>query len=270
VVKTKGTKEWATRNVNFSEGCSNGCLYCYARKMAHRFGRRSWNDWPNMNNKSEMANRRFQKRDGWIMSPSSHDITWQNVKLAINVFYNILKAHNNLLIVTKPDPLVIKKLCEELLFAYREQVLFRFTISSLDDRILSYWEPGAPSAQKRLAALRYAFMNNYNTSVSIEPFLDENVVELVKTLLPWVTDTIWIGPMNKVHVPKKLWTEKEEELYSPQSLLKIKEQVDSLGSEKIRYKDHFLNKLQENNSYRKKKYSNSVRKLTDFFWEVEF
>lgn len=35
--KTKastGTKEWAKKNLNISVGCSNSCLYCYARQMS--------------------------------------------------------------------------------------------------------------------------------------------------------------------------------------------------------------------------------------------
>lgn len=36
---TQGTKEWASSNINLFYGCANNCMYCYAKKMALRFGR---------------------------------------------------------------------------------------------------------------------------------------------------------------------------------------------------------------------------------------
>ena len=42
-----GTYEWARRTANCVEGCFHDCLYCYAKAMAIRFGRRSADDWRN-------------------------------------------------------------------------------------------------------------------------------------------------------------------------------------------------------------------------------
>ncbi len=51
---TLGTKEWADSNINCYYGCSNDCLYCYAKKMAIRFKRKTEDTWkimiPNQNN----------------------------------------------------------------------------------------------------------------------------------------------------------------------------------------------------------------------------
>jgi len=210
--------------------------------MANRFG---WKEnWREMENKEEMGKKKFMKRDGMIMSPSSHDITESNVELAIKVFKNILEPGNELLIVSKPKGSLIKKVCKAI-EPWKKQVLFRFTIGTLNDKIRAYWEPGAPTINERLEALEYAHENDWRTSVSVEPFLDENVVGLVRVLIPLVSDTIWIGPMNKIHVPKELWTEKEKKLYSPKTLIQIKEEVDALNSNKIRYKDHFLANLKK-------------------------
>lgn len=65
---TTGTKEWAEFNVNFSKGCSNNCKYCYARKIASRFGWKTC--WEEMENKPFMETKGFKKRDGVIMSQS--------------------------------------------------------------------------------------------------------------------------------------------------------------------------------------------------------
>jgi len=156
LTKTLGTKEWAVKNVNFSVGCENNCKYCYAKAMAYRFGRiKNREEWEYMRNKPEMAKKRFKKVEGWIMSPSSHDITEKNVDLAIDVFRNILIAGNKLLIVTKPRFECIKKICVSL-DPYRKQILFRFTIGSNNTLTLRYWETNASGFEERLASLRFA------------------------------------------------------------------------------------------------------------------
>lgn len=238
---TLGTKEWAKYNVNFSKGCSNNCKYCYARRMGDRFGWKKSENWTEMDNREEMATKGFRLRDGNIMSPSSHDITSFNIELAIKVFKNILSVGNKLLIVSKPKCTLVKAICSEI-ENWKSQVIFRFTIGSLDDRIRAYWEPNAPTFEDRLDSLKYAFSNGWRTSVSIEPFLDENVPELIRVIDNFVTDTIWVGPMNKIHVPKDLWTQNEEKLYSAKNLQILKNKIDNLKSEKVMFKDHFLSK----------------------------
>jgi DNA repair photolyase len=69
----------------------------------------------------------------------------------------------------------------------------------MNDRILKFWEPGAPDFEDRLDSLAYAFDSGYQTSVSVEPMLDsDNIYELVDTVEPLVTDAIWIGKMNHI------------------------------------------------------------------------
>ena len=237
---TSGTKEWARYNVNFSKGCSNNCKYCYAKKMGKRFG---WKEnWVDMENKESMSSKSFNRRDGLIMCPSSHDITDANIDLALKVFKNILRPGNDLLIVSKPKFSLIERICTEL-EEWKEQVIFRFTVGTLDDSIRKKWEPGAPSIYERFSSLKLAYDLGWQTSISIEPMLDENVTELIDELLPWVTESIWVGPMNKIHVPKELWTKSEEQLYSRESLIGIKKKIELLNSDKIRFKDHFLSKI---------------------------
>jgi DNA repair photolyase len=81
--------------------------------------------------------------------------------------------------------------------------MFRFTIGAMNNAILRFWEPGAPSFKERLDSLTYAFCSGYKTSVSIEPMLDsDNVLDLILTVEPFVTDSIWLGMMN--HIRKNI------------------------------------------------------------------
>ena len=133
------------------------------------------------------------------MFPTKHDITTSNYDDCLIVLNNLLKVGNNVLIVSKPSDMVIDRLTNDLK-KYKSQILFRFTIGSLDNNILSFWEPGAPMFEDRAFALETAFCKGFATSISMEPLLDnelENTKKLVSILEPFVTDSIWIGKMNQ-------------------------------------------------------------------------
>ncbi len=111
---------------------------------------------------------------------------------------SMLHAGNRVLIVSKPHLEVISALCSALI-PFRALILFRFTIGAMDERILKYWEPGAPPFSERLLALQQARAAGYATSISAEPMLDApNIIPLVEALAPHVSDSIWIGKMNRV------------------------------------------------------------------------
>lgn len=194
-----GTREWAVKTVNCCTGCSNNCRYCYAREMAVRFGHiTKEEEWKNCLVRGEDVQKKYDKYDGRVMFPSTHDITPDNFKACFTVLAKLLGAGNNVLVVSKPNFECIRRVCDAFL-DYKSNILFRFTIGAIDEHILSYWEPNAPSYIERKKALEYAFDKGFQTSVSAEPLLDaEGVDELVSDLLPFITDALWIGKMNKI------------------------------------------------------------------------
>jgi DNA repair photolyase len=109
---------------------------------------------------------------------------------------NLLVAGNRVLVVSKPHFECIKTICK-MFEQFKDQILFRFSIGACDNRILSYWEPNAPSYNERKQCLIYAHQAGFQTSVSVEPMLDSsNIDALIGELLPYVTHSIWIGKMN--------------------------------------------------------------------------
>jgi len=199
--KVSGTKEWAASNENVSVGCSNRCKYCYAHAMAARFGRVPEGGWGNMQERPGIWEKGYGKRKGRIMFPTTHDIVPANRDLCIHALQGMLRAGNEVLVVSKPQPEAILWLIEDLK-PWRDQILFRFTIGSGDDRTLSFWEPGAPTFTQRLAALERAHNAGFATSVSMEPLLEmdeEATVNLVRLLAFTVTDAIWIGKANRLY-----------------------------------------------------------------------
>ncbi len=190
-----GTYEWATSNANFINGCIHDCKYCYSKEMAIRFKRKTPANWVNEEINYKQLEKNFKKADGYIMFPSSHDISPENLDSSLIFLDNLLKNGNNVLIVTKPHFAVIEKICDKF-SKHKKHILFRFTIGSCDTETLRFWEPNAPSFEERIQSLNYAYDLGFKTSVSCEPILDTNTQRLVEEIIPFVTDAIWIGKPN--------------------------------------------------------------------------
>jgi DNA repair photolyase len=194
---TSGTKEWADHNVNLIDGCVHDCKYCYAKKMAIRFKRKTETTWKVMGVRQRDVDKGYHKKTGRVMFPTSHDLVPDEpyFSACMSVLGKMLEARNDVLVTTKPHLVVIEYICKAFEM-YKSQIQFRFTITSNDDAILGEWEPGAPRFQERLDSLKYAFHAKFKTSISIEPCLMPDPRDLVEMLRPYVTESIWIGTMN--------------------------------------------------------------------------
>ena len=192
-----GTSEWSVKTVNCCTGCSHDCLYCYAKVLAIKRKQITANQWPFERIRQHDVKKKHRKKyDRQIMFPSTHDITPTNLDACMTVLKKLLDSGNQVLVVSKPHLECIEKICEQFM-RYRGQILFRFTIGACDDGILSFWEPNAPSYDERKNCLVYAREAGFKTSVSVEPMLDsENIDLLINDLIPYITDAIWIGTMN--------------------------------------------------------------------------
>ncbi len=167
----------------------------------------------------------YKKRNGRIMFPSSHDITPSILESCLIVLNKLLSSGNEILITSKPHLSIVKEICETFQ-KYQNQIQFRFTIGSINNRLLNFWEPGAPEFEERLNSLRFAYDLNYKTSVSIEPFLDYDPVPLVTVIDPFVNETIWIGIMhyinrNKVNAADKPYYEDIRRNYTLEHVYEI-------------------------------------------------
>jgi DNA repair photolyase len=244
---TSGTKEWADHNVNCISGCSNDCRYCYAKMIGTRFGRCTESTWKNMEIRKKDVERNYKKYKGRVMFPSSHDIVDEpGVKNACyTVLEKLLKAGNEVLITTKPLLNVTKEIITKFSF-YKDQIQFRFTITSKNDETIAFWEPNAPSYDERKKSLSLAYEEGFKTSVSVEPFLDENPQELIKEIKPCVTESIWIGPMNYIRrndIPTEdvIFYDRIRTYIDDDNLFKI--YSDLKNKSKIKFKDSMKIKL---------------------------
>lgn len=242
---TLGTKEWADSNVNCYYGCSNNCRYCYAKKMAIRFKRKTEETWKTMEPNQKAIEKGYSKRRGRIMFPTSHDITPESLSGCLIVLKKLLDANNEVLITTKPNLTCIKFICNSF-YKKKDLIQFRFTITSISNELLSFWEPNAPLFEERLESLIHAYDMGYKTSISIEPFLDENPFHLINELIPYVTDSVWIGKMNYIHF-KNVSSEdlkyylKIKKINEKENLIRIIERTKENGKYNIKIKDSVYN-----------------------------
>ena len=199
-----GTKEWATETVNFCNGCSNACIYCYARyNSVTRYHRMSHEDWPNEVVRDHDVRKKRKRVDGQVMIPSTHDITPGNIDAAETVLLKLLEAGNNILIVSKPQLECIKRLCDSLR-PYKDQILFRFSVGFVGERARNFWEPNAPTYKERLDCLRMACEFGFETSVSAEPLLEPwRAKAIVDGLRPFITHSFWVGKLNELRARTK-------------------------------------------------------------------
>jgi DNA repair photolyase len=242
-----GTKEWADHNINCVNGCFHDCRYCYAKIMANRFGRAIGKNWRDMVVRKEAVNKKYGRYHGRIMFPTSHDIV--NIPevedACFIVLEKILKKDNEILLTTKPSFTIIKHI-DEKFFNYKKNLQFRFTITSLDNKLLKFWEPNAPLFEERLKSLQFAFKKGYKTSVSIEPFLDFDPQPLVDQISPYITESIWIGIMNYISQKNLKGNEitfynSIRKNYTEKNLKTIYEKLNR--NPKIRWKDSIKKRL---------------------------
>jgi len=137
---TSGTKEWADYNVNCIKGCYNNCRYCYAKMMAKRFGRSMDHTWKNMTIRKEVLNKNFKRRPGRVMFPSTHDMFDISPfkEACFIVLKKLLESGNDVLITTKPRLTIIQEIDRQFSHC-KEQIQFRFTITSSNDKLLLQW-----------------------------------------------------------------------------------------------------------------------------------
>ena len=193
------TNEQKTTNINCVEGCSHNCRYCYGRLSAvERFKRMNREDRKNMQVREGEVEKGRGKRKNLVRFPSTHDITPEVLEPCLTVLGKLIDAGNEVIIVSKPHKESIEAICEKFQ-AHRQHLRFRFSIGAMDNTLLAYWEPGAPTFEERLKSLKLAQAQGFETKMQIDPMFDpEHAVNLFYALEPYVTGDIQIGGARKI------------------------------------------------------------------------
>ena len=200
--KATGFKDYGRRSVtrNVAIGCLHCCLYCCARLYGlifHSRTCRTWRDWG-----CERIVGVLPKIHRWrapVIFPSRHDLTPRILPTAVKWLRRCLRARNKVIVVSKPRLSTLARFCAQLA-EFKPQILFRFSITSLDSDLSRLWEPFAPPPHERLLCLRWAYERGWRTSVSCEPMLGgvEGALAVYGAVMPYVTDTCWFGPATNL------------------------------------------------------------------------
>jgi len=150
------------------------------------------------------------KNHGAVRFSTTHDITPEFLDRSFAVVRNLLAGENRVIVCSKPRLDCIRRLCRE--FADNHAGLeFRFTIGAMDDDILRFREPGAPSFKERFDRLKLDFRSGFDNSVNVEPMLDvANVSMLYRKLVSYVNVFINFGIMKNIRLNTKSRTQEEE------------------------------------------------------------
>jgi len=195
-----GTGEWAEINRNCMTGCSNDCVYCYARANAIEKGQvANRAAWTQEAPRPWELRKKHKREDGLVMFPTQHDTTPTNIQYNLPYLTGLLEAGNDVLFVTKANLSCMKTLCSKL-DGFKGKMLIRVTLGSMNQMLCKFWERNAPSPQERLLALQHALEAGFQTSVSMEPMLHgvEDAVSTFRAVEPFVNEKIWIGAMNEL------------------------------------------------------------------------
>lgn len=255
--KATGTKEWSNHSVNIITGCEHNCKYCYAKSSFMRYPNyagvskkdKTPADWGIERLREKDLLKRRTKKDGVIMYPTSHDITPTHLPEHLMVMGRMLASGNRLLIVTKPHLECVEAICGAF-EKYRDAILFRFTIGSQSDGHLKFWEPNAPSFEERLDCLKLAKRLGFRTSVSCEPLLTNQPKKLVEALLPYVTDSIWLGVMHMAR--QRLSANKELDAETEKWLVRVQGFCD---------KDRMADLYEKYRNHPKIRWKNTLKKM---------
>lgn len=214
--KAFGTHQWADQTINIIRGCKCGCLGCFAADIAHRHKQVEPGQWETEVLNDKALSRKVPGGHKLTMFPSTHNISPEFVEPCAEKIQQILDSGSDVLIVLKPWESVVTALCARF-DTFKDRIIYRFTIGSNDNEVLKFWEPGAPSYEERLRCLQYAFEHGFETSISCEPCWGGDVDRLVSELRPYVTDSIWIGKMNRGKARMKVnghWNPETEAIYN--------------------------------------------------------
>ena len=194
--KTKRRDPWFLDDytINAYSGCSFNCLYCYIR--GSKYGEHMEEKTSVKINVLEVLDKQLAARAkkgqyGIIVISSATDPYLQfekDYELTRGILKLVLKYRFPVHIITKSD-LVLRDI--DLLAAINEQailpfdlvgrlpqkVIISFSFSTIDNEIGRIFEPGAPSPELRLNALKTVLKAGFLCGVSLMP------------LLPYITDT---------------------------------------------------------------------------------
>ncbi|WP_233185597.1 DUF5131 family protein [Thermotoga sp. SG1] len=200
-VKSALTFSEAKRRYTLSPyvGCTNSCVYCYARDYARRYREMKWeSEVVVKKNIAEVLRKDIiRKKPGYVFMSTMCDPyqpieeKYRLTQKCLEVFLEFPLLEIELMILTK-STLVLRDLD---LFKKMKKLTVGLTVTTDDDEIRRIFEPNAASIEERIEVLKTLKENDVRTSVFISPMLPMDPEKLSKMLKPYV-DFVFIDDMH--------------------------------------------------------------------------
>ncbi len=163
---------------NLYRGCTHGCVYCYAPSLIH--DERRWGAYVDAKvNAPEVLDRELRRAKKQVIFISSASDPYQPVearyKITRKVLKVLLKYDFPLLLLTR-SPLILRDI--DLLTQFK-WLRVGFSITTVSTK---FYEPGVPSLEKRLEALKKLHDHGITTWVSMAPIVPQLMLENMDAL----------------------------------------------------------------------------------------
>lgn len=158
--------------INPYVGCPHKCVYCYAEYMRKLSGHaEEWGDFLDVKECPAPTHpaKLFHTRVMLSSVTDPYNRYEEQFRLTRNILTQLRFAQAEVCIYTK-SPLVLRDI-DLLKEMWKAEVCFSF--STADETFRQLAEPGAPSLQERINALRVLHENNIPTAVMIAPIFPE-------------------------------------------------------------------------------------------------
>jgi len=190
--------EYSLLAVNHYVGCGHGCTYCFAAAMSKRFG----NDWfhtsphPKYGMLSKLRKEapKFAGTDKRVLLSFMTD-PYQPLDVVLEFTRSVLK-------ILKANNIPFQILTKGGMRAQRDFDLygtgdvFATTMTFLDDKRSTEFEPNAATPKDRIASLAAAKAAQIETWVSLEPVLDAAASVEIIARTAAVVDLFKVGKLN--------------------------------------------------------------------------
>jgi len=197
IYEPKGkAKEYADLACDIYNGCTHGCIYCYAKYYTQ-----------DVFYKTAKPQRNFIDRlnkDVKLLDPDSPEIMLsfhgdvyqpaeEELKLTRAALEILRDANLAFTVLTKAGTRAVRDF--DILKGY-DKARFGTTLIFTEQADADYWEPEAASIKDRISAIKKAHFLGISTWVSIEPVIDPvQAIQLVRRLHPFV-DHWKVGKIN--------------------------------------------------------------------------
>lgn len=189
-------REYSPLALNYYQGCTHKCAYCYVPRINERFGRHYEECKPNLDLKAlEASAKKYQGCEKQILLSFTGDPYCGVEPETTTRVLEVLKKYNHkVAILTKGGKRVLRDL--DLIKSFGDRIKIGATLTFYDTDVSRKWESGAADPKERIEVLRTLHEEGVKTWVSFEPvIIPTDSLKLLKEVSTFV-DSVKIGKIN--------------------------------------------------------------------------